>query len=326
VRINAHLTDPESDMHLWAESYERDFQDVLVLQSEMARAIAQEMEKDPSYALAHVGIADTWMIRGDIGLMPPREAFPKAMVAALKALELDGALPEVHTAMAHLRLSQWDWTGADAECRKAIQLNPSDSAAHFFYSDLLVMTGRWEEAQTEMARALELDPLNSFFQCFFGWRLIYLRRYDDAIAQLRKALGMEPNFSSAHMGLWGAYFKKGEYEHALAEARKFFTILRDHELAEALAGGTTEADYATAMRSAAEKLAERAARTHVPAIRVARLYAHAGERGLTLDWLEKAYEQGNPPLSHLQVAWDWDLVRAEPRYRDLERRMNFTVN
>jgi tetratricopeptide (TPR) repeat protein len=128
------------------------------------------------------------------------------------------------------------------------------------------------------------------------------------------------------MGLWGALFKKREYEDALAEAKKFFAVLGDHEIVEALAGGTTEADYAAAMRSAAGKLAGRASRTHVPAVRVARLYAHAGERDLALDWLEKACEQGNPPLSHLKVAWDWDILRAEPRFRDLVRRMGFAAN
>jgi eukaryotic-like serine/threonine-protein kinase len=378
VRITAQIIDPATDMHLWAESYERDFQDVLVLQSELARAIAQEikvvvtpeetkhlanaqrvnpeayeaylkgrfhwyklsrehidialeyfqlsLDKDPNYALAYVGIADTWMIRGDVGLMPPRDAFPKAMVAALKALELDDTLAEVHVALAILRLGQWDWIGAETEYRRAIKLNPNDSGAHFFYSDLLILVGRPREAQAEMERALELDPLNFFYQCFFGWHLVYVRRYDDAIAQLRKTLVMEPNFSSVHMGLWGVLYQKREYENALAEANKFFTVLGDHEIAEVLAGGTAEAGYAAAMRVAADKLAVRANRTHVPAIRVARLYAHAGEKDRALEWLEKAYEQGNPPLSHLNVAWDWDILRSEPRFQHLLRRMNLPLN
>ncbi|MBZ5583554.1 MAG: protein kinase [Acidobacteriia bacterium] len=374
VRITAQIIDPATDTHLWAESYERDFQDVLVLQSELARAIAQEIKvavtpeetrnlataqrvdpeayeaylkgrfhwyklsrehndlaleyfqlslgKDPNYALAYAGIADVWMIRGDIGLMAPHEAIPKAMVAALRALELDDTLAEVHITLGHLRLGQWDWIGAEREFRRAIQLHPSDSGAHFFYSDLLIMVGRVKEARAEMERALELDPLNFFFQCFLGWHLVYLRRYDEAVAQLRKTLGVEPGFSSAHMGLWGALYQKRNYEDALAEAKKFFTVLGDHEIAEALASGTTEADYISAMRGAADILAGRSSRTHVPAIRVARLYAHAGERDRALDWLEKAYEQGNPPLSHLNVAWDWDTLRSEPRFQDLLRRMN----
>ena len=375
VRITAQLIDPVTDTHLWAESYERDFQDVLVLQSELARAIAQEiklavtpeearrlasaqrvnpeayeaylkgrfhwyrlspehidialdyfqlaLEKDPNYALGHVGIADTWLIRGDIGLMPPREALPKFKAAALKALELDDTLAEVHVTLGHLRVCERDWAGGEAEFRRAIRLNPGDAPAHFFYSDLLISVGRPQEALAEMKRALELDPFNFLFQCFWGWHLVYLRRYDEAIAQLRKTLTMEPNFSSAHMGLWGALYQKRMYEDALAEATKFFTVLGDHETVEALAAGSAEAGYAGAMRVAADKLAARANRTYVAAVRIARLYAHAGEKERALEWLEKAYEQGNPALTHLNVAWDWDMLRSELRFQDLLRRMNF---
>lgn len=378
VRITAQLIDPATDTHLWAETYERDFQDVLVLQSELARAIVQEiriivtpeetkslvgarrvnpeayeaylkgrfhwyklsrehieiamdyfqlsLEKDPNCALAYVGIADTWMIRGDIGLMPPRDAFPKAMVAALKALELDDTLADVHVTLAHLRLGQWDWIGAEKEFRRAIQLNPNDSRAHFFYSDLLLLERRAEEAQAEVQRALDLDPFDFFFQCFFGWQLIYLRRYDDAIAQLHKALAAEPNSSSVHMGLWGVLYQKREYADALAEANRFFTLLGDHEIAEALESGSTEADYTAAMRAAADILAARSNRTHVPAIRIARLYAHAEEKDRALEWLEKAYEQGNPPLAHLAVAWDWDLLRSDQRFQNLVCRMKLPVD
>ena len=376
VRITAQLIDPATDTYLWAESYERDFEDVLFLQSDLARAIAQEikvavtpeesrrlasarrvnpeayeaylkgrfhwyklsrehvdtamdyfqlaLEKDPNCALAYAGIAVTWLVRGDIGLMPPHEVLPKGKAAALKALELDDTLAEVHVNLGNLKAgAEWDWAGAEAEFQRAIQLNPGDAPAHFFYLDLLISVGRLQEALAEMKRALELDPFSFFFQCFFGWHLVYLRRYDDAIAQLRKTLSMEPNFSSAHMGLWGAFYQKRMYEDALAEATKFFTVLGDHEIAEVLAAGSGEAGYAGAMRQAGDKLAARSSRTYVPAIRIARLYAHAGEKERALDWLEKAYEQGNPALQHLAVAWDWDILRSDPRFRALLRRMNF---
>ncbi len=375
VRITAQLIDPVTDTHLWAESYERDFEDVLVMQSELARAIAQEikvavtpeetkllagarrvnpeayeaylkgrfhwyklsrehvdiawdyfqlaLEKDPNYALAYAGIADTWLIRGDIGLMPPREALPKGKAAALKALELDDTLAEVHVTLAGFKAAyEWDWAGAEAEFQRAIQLNPNDASAHFFYSDLLISVGRSREARAEIERALELDPLNFFFQCFYGWHLVYLRRYDDAIAQFHKTLRMEPNFSSALMGLWGAFSQKRMYEDALAEAKKFFAVLGDHEIVEALAGGSGESGYAAAMRVAADKLAARSERTYVPGLRIARLYAHAGDKDRALEWLEKAYERGSPNLQHIGVGWDWDILRDDPRFQDLLRRMN----
>jgi tetratricopeptide (TPR) repeat protein len=183
--------------------------------------------------------------------------------------------------------------------------------------------GRPEEAMAQSRRALELDPLSSLFQCFFGWHLLYLHREDDAIAQFRKTLRGEPNFPAAHLGLWGAFREKRMYEEALAEAEKFFRLLGDTEVAGALSHGYQEFGYPEAMRQAAEKLAARSVVTHVPAIRIARLYAHAGEKERALEWLEKAYEQRESPLIHLAVGWDWDNLRDEARFQELMRRMNF---
>lgn len=124
------------------------------------------------------------------------------------------------------------------------------------------------------------------------------------------------------LGLWGALCQKGIYVEALGEAKKFFAVLGSSEVAEALARGYAEAGYARAMRLAAEKLAERSNLAHVPAIRIARLCAHAGEKDRALEWLEKAYEQRESALVHLSVGWDWNSLRDDPRFQDLMRRMN----
>jgi len=125
------------------------------------------------------------------------------------------------------------------------------------------------------------------------------------------------------MGLWGALYKMGRHKEALAEAKKFFAVLGDHEVEDALSRGYAAGGYTQAMHLAAEVLATRSTRTHVPGVRIARLYAHAGEKDQVMKWLEKAYEQGEIPLSHLNVAWDWDSLRDDPRFQDLLRRMNF---
>lgn len=375
VRITAQLIQVSDQSHRWSDCYERDLGDVLLLQSEIAQAIAREiqvtvttegtrrlararrvdseaheaylkgrfhwyrlsrenldmaldyfqlaLEKDPSYALAHAGIAYVWLSRGDCGLMPARQAFPKVKAAVLKAIELDDTLAEVHELLANVRRLEWDWNGAEREFERAVQLDPNLADGHFMYSDFLVSMGRSREATAEMERALELDPLNFFFHCFLGWHLVYLRRYDEAIAQLGTTLRTEPNFPAAHLGLWGAFHQKRMFYDAMAEARKFFDLLGDNELAESLGRGYVEAGYAGAMRLAAEELAARSARTHVPAVRIARLHAHAGEDDRALDWLEKAYEEHETPLVHLRVAWDWDELRGHVRFRNLLRRMNF---
>src|SRR5664279_3837635 len=145
------------------------------------------------------------------------------------------------------------------------------------------------------------------------------RRYDEAIAQFRKVLEIAPDFSSAHMGLWGAYYKKGMTDEALAEARKFFSVLHDHEVEEALVRGYAEGGYARAMHLGADVLAARSQRTHVPAVRIARLYAHAGAKEQALHWLQKACDERESPMTHLGVAWDWDFLRPDPRFQDLMR-------
>jgi TolB-like protein/Tfp pilus assembly protein PilF len=376
VRVTAQLIEVRDQTHLWAECYERDLRDVLLMQSEIAQAIAREIhvtvtpdgigalararrvnsdahqaylkgrfhwyklsrehldvaldyfrlarEKDPDYALAYVGIGYVWLSRGDCGLLPPREAFPQAKAAALKALQLDDTLTEVHELLANVRRHfDWDWNGAETAFQRAIQLNPNYADGHFMYSDFLVSIGRFDEAMAEMKRALALDPLNFLFHCFLGWHLVYLRRYDEAIAKLRETLRTEPNYPAVHLGLWGAYYQKRMYDDALAEARRFFDLLGDNELAETLGRGYAEAGYTRAAHLAAETLERRAHQTHVPAVRIARLYAHARQPDRALDWLEKACEEHETPLVHLRVAWDWDNLRDHTRFKDLLRRMNF---
>jgi tetratricopeptide (TPR) repeat protein len=158
------------------------------------------------------------------------------------------------------------------------------------YADFLISMKRSEEWNAEIQRTLELDPFNPFFRCFYAWHLVYLPRYDEAISQLRKVLASEPDFSSAHMGLWGAFYKKGKYEEALAEAEKFYAVLGDREVVDALTRAYAEADYARAMHLGVQVLATRSQRTHVPAVRIARLYAHAGKNDQVMKWLQRAFE------------------------------------
>ena len=376
VLITAQLIGAPSDTHLWAESYERDFRDVLTLQGEVAQAIAREikvavtpeeatrlarvravnpeaydaclkgrlhyyrlsreeldiaehyfqlaLDKDPQYALAHVGIADVWGARGDAGFLPIQETRPKMKAAVSKALELDDSLAEAHISLAnYVYIGEWAWPQAEKEFQRAIQLNPSYADAHFFYADFLISMGRTEEWKAEIQRTLELDPLNFFYRVFYGWQLVYVRRYDEAITQLRRVLEEVPNSSSAHLGLWGAFYKKRMEHEALTEARKFFEVLHDAEVVEALDRGYAEGGYRRAMKRAGDKLAARAEQSHVSAIRIARVYAHAGEKERALDWLEKSYERRETTLIHVAVGWDWDDLRGDPRFQSLLRRMNF---
>jgi len=374
VRITAQLIHAASDTHIWAESYDREFADVLLVQSEIARAIAREIqvaitpdeakrlsrarrvnpeayeaylkgrfhwyklsrqhldtalryfevssEKDPGDPLAYVGIVGVWCSRADCGFVPLREAFPQAQAAALKAIELDNSLAEAHISMGMVRAAEWNWDESTKEYGCAAELAPSSAEAHFFLADLAISRGYPQEWKKHLVRALELDPLNFFYQCFYGWHLLYLRRYDEAIAELRKALKTEPNLPAAHLRLWGAYYGKGLQEEAAAAARTFFEALGDKEVVQALQCGYSSAGYTGAMRRAAETLTERSQSTYVQPTQIARLYAHAGDKEHALDWLEKAYEEHLIAMIHLGVDADWNLLRGEPRFQDLLRRVN----
>lgn len=376
VRVTAQLLQGRTDRHLWSESYERSFRDVLSLQSEVAQDIAEEievrlapeetrnftaartsnfeayedylegrfqwyrlskpgfdaaeryyqlaLEKDPNYALAYSGLADVWATRADSGYERPSEAMPKALAAAKRALQLDPNLAEAHVTLANIdALYERDWVSAEKEYRIAIDLNPNSHDAHFFYADYLINLKRNQEWQSEIQKALALDPVSSFTRTFYGWELIYLGRYDEAIAELQKALASEPEFASAHMGLWGAYYKKHMDAQAMQEAVRFFQTIHDQETAVALNAGYKQAGYKEGMKRGADILALRAQKTYAPGIRIARLYAHAGDTNRALLWLEKAEAARETPLLHLGVAWDWDSLRSDPRFQELVRRMNF---
>lgn len=378
VRITAQLIQVRDESHVWSQSYEQDLSDVLLLQNEIARAIAGEIQvtvtpeesrrlasarrvdsdayeaylrgrfhwyklsrehldiafdyfqlalkKDPDYALAHAGVAYVWLSRGDCGLVPSRDAMTRATASAMKALELDDSLAEVHELLAGIKLhSEWDWRGAEQSYQRAIQLDPNHADAHFFYADLLFSTGRPREAEAQAACARELDPLNFLFECFHGWHLVYLGHYDDAIAQLVRTVETEPNYPAARLGLWGAFYKKDQHADAQREAGTFFRLLGDEQLSRLLMPDGNGTGYASAMARAAETLAERAAHRHVPALRIARLYAHAGAKDEALNWLERAHEQHEAPLVHLQVSWDWDCLREQPRFQALLRQVKFPV-
>jgi len=283
------------------------------------------LEKDPSYVPAHEGLALVWLSRTDAGFMPRDEAMPRAYAEARKAFELDDTSAEAHSALAALKVLDWEWETAEREFRRALELNPNLVIARFNYADFLVTMGRTSEWEREIGRTLELDPLSNFYRCFYGWQLVYERRYDEAIEQMRKVAQAEPDVSWVHLGLWGAYFKKGADAEALAEAKRFFDVLGDREVVAALDAGWTQGGYRPAMKRAGDVLEARFQRTYYPAFRVARVLAHAGENERALQFLEKAYERRETPLYHIGVGWDWDALRPDPRFQSLLRHMNLPL-
>jgi TolB-like protein len=281
------------------------------------------LEKDPGYALAYAGLGSVWMMRGDAGFQPPSETFPKATAFIARAFELDDSLADLHLTLAnHIVAVEWDWAGAEREFKRAIELNPNLADAHFFYSDFLLMLRRSEEWNREMQRALELDPLNDFNRSFYGWHLNYVGRYDEAIAIFKRLLPTGPNKATNHLGLWGAYYRKGMYDQALTSAKDYFTSAGDGEFVGALGSGGDAAAYRAGMKRTGEAMAVRSRQRHVPAIRIARMFAHAGDADSAFQWLERAYEKRESPMTRLGVVWDWHSLHPDPRFQSLLRRLN----
>jgi TolB-like protein/Tfp pilus assembly protein PilF/predicted Ser/Thr protein kinase len=282
------------------------------------------LEKDPNYARAYAGIAEVWAARLQQGLSSAVEAVPKEKAAAGKALDLDSTLAEVHNALAILKMnSDWDWEGAEAEFRRAIELNPNFPDPRAYYSHLLNILKRPEEAAAQIKLALELDPLSGLFQAMYAMDLMYARRYDDAIIFLRKTLETSPHDLIALSTLRSAYHMKQMYPEALEIWKRSYAERNDSEAEDALAQGFAEGGYQGALQRVAEMLIARSRTTYVTPWQIGTLYTRAGKNKEALDYLEKAYEAHDPNCIYLGVDPIFDVLRNEPRFQDILRQMKF---
>ncbi|MBI3939784.1 MAG: hypothetical protein HY315_03020, partial [Acidobacteria bacterium] len=278
---------------------------------------------DPAYALAYVGLADSYFELGRLEIRAPGELTPKAREAARKALNLDATLAEAHASLARIKVHyDWDWAGADAAFRRALELNPNYSLAHQWYSQYLTAMGRMTEALTEGQEALELDPLNLRIMAYLGWHYLYARQYDQAIDRLRKTLEMDPAraFANSYIGL--AYLQKGmrsEATSALVRAVDLFkrSPRSEAELgaAFALLGQTRRA------RRMLYQLHEVSRERYVSPYSMATIYAGLNERDEAFQWLERAFRDRAVRLVYLKVDPMWDKLRSDARFDSLLRRL-----
>jgi TolB-like protein/DNA-binding winged helix-turn-helix (wHTH) protein/Flp pilus assembly protein TadD len=283
----------------------------------------QAAEEDPNYAQAYSGLADTYALLGDwqYAVMTPKEAYPKAKTAALKAVELDSSLGEAHNSLAFvLDGFDWDLDSGGKEFRRAIELNPGYATAHHWYADHLALLGQYDEAIVEMKKAESLDPLSLIINADLAELLVLAHSYDEAIAQSRKTIEMDPNFAMAHNQLGQAYLQKHMYDQAIAELQN----------AVQLSGGspTCIANLARAYslsgkRSEAMKLlndlksSSTAKNSH--ASEVAAIYASLGDKDEAMNWLEKGYAERFNPGVLIRPAFD--PLRSDPRFQHLVQRV-----
>jgi eukaryotic-like serine/threonine-protein kinase len=283
----------------------------------------QAIAKDPNYALAYTGVADCYGSLAGFGILPAKDAFPRAEEAALKALKMDDALAEAHSSLAWIKtIYDWDWPSGDKEFQRAIELNPGYVTAHRRRGLTLSVTGRFEEAIAENKRAVELDPLSLINNWALGDTLYRSGQYDQAIDQERKTLEIDPNFVPALDALGLAYLQKSMFKEGQAAFEK----------ALAVAPGNTESlprlgyAYAVAGRRAdAQKvlgqLNEISKQKFVSALGPALIYVGLGEKDAALEWLKKAVDARDVNFLILGPPFR-EALRSDPRFADLLRRMN----
>jgi TolB-like protein/DNA-binding winged helix-turn-helix (wHTH) protein/Tfp pilus assembly protein PilF len=285
----------------------------------------QAIAKDPTYALAYSGLADSYSSLADFGLAPSKESYLRAKDAALKALELDDTLAEAHSSLALIKSSyDWDWSGADKEFRRAIELNPSYTDAHRLHAEVLWQTGRLEEAIAETKITLELDPLSLDTNNDLGVEFFLARQYDQAIEQEGKVLELDPNYIVAYYFRGVAYLQKSMYREGMREFEKGVAISPDDTLAlTGLGYGYAVTGRRPEAQRVLDKLTEFSKQKYVSAVFMAKIYAGLREKEKAFAWLEKAYEDRSiVSVGYIKTNPMFDPVRLDPRFVDLLRRTN----
>lgn len=283
----------------------------------------QTITQDPNYAPAYSGLADSYALAGDweYGVMTTKEALPKAIAAAKKAIELDGNLSEAHTSLAFcLEGFDWDWQAADTEFLKAIELNPGYATGHHWYSWHLALLGKNEEAISEMRKAQNLDPLSLIINADLAELLLIARFPDESIAQSRKTIEMDSGFALAHNQLGQAYLAKNMFADAVSELQKAVQLSGGSAVSIA---NLARAYAASGRRDKAEELLNelkaRSSGGYALSSELAGIYTALGDKTQAIAWIEKGYEDRFNPSVLLRPSFD--PLRSDTRFKDLVRRI-----
>src|ERR1700730_6441027 len=375
VRIRVQLIRASTDQHIWAESYDREIKDVLQLESDLAREIAQQIghraseqptqiarerlispdayenylqgrycwnqrteegfrnaisyfeqaiAKDPIYAQAYAGIADSYVLLGYYSSLPPQDAYPRAKAAARKALELDPMLGDAHTSLAGaLQDFDWTWKEVEQEHKRAVELSPGYATAHQWYGNYLNMMGRFEEAQAQIRRARDLDPLSPVINCNVEWAYHLARNPDRALEEFQKTKDMDPNFYWTHLGLGRVYVAKKMYTDAISSFERATELSGSNSMvlselghAYAVAGRQRDAYRILA------KLEESSRQRYISAYDRGLVYVGLGQQETAMHWFERAYQEHCRSLQFSRVEPRLDPLRSHARFQELLKRLN----
>jgi TolB-like protein/DNA-binding winged helix-turn-helix (wHTH) protein/Tfp pilus assembly protein PilF len=375
VRITAQLIRVSDQSHIWAQSYDRESGVTLALESDVAAAIAREVNgrvapdqhnpllrarardpeayalyfqgrelwnrrtedsmrqaldrfqaaiaRDPQYAAAFAGLADTYTALGYGNYLSPSEAFSKARKAAEKALDLDPDAPEPHASLGYVNMYfDWNFPAAEAEFRKSIELNPSLVLAHDWYAILMLAMGRGNEAQEEFDRAVRLDPFSLPLKTDVGFQLHYRGLNERAIQELSAVLAANPAFPLAHFWRGRVYGAEHRCQEALADLASVGPALQDWQPVLAARGQTLGAcGHSAEARSILDRFQQLGEQRYVTSYGVALVHAGLGEKSEAFRWLDKAYDERSHWLVWLNLDPRWNDLRGDPRFDQLRRRV-----
>jgi tetratricopeptide (TPR) repeat protein len=283
----------------------------------------EAVEKDPSYALAYTGLADSYVLLGWNSYLPPKEAFPKGKAAAKMALHLDPDLAEAHTPLAALLwLHDWRWEESENEFKRSLELSPAYPTANHWYAEYVMTMGRHGEALARMQKGQELDPLSLIINVAVGWAFYLGRQYDEAIEQLRRAVELDPNYPVTYWILGLVLRKTGCYELAIAEGEKGVTLSNGSPMMRAaLAHTLGSAGRTTEALQILDDLTKLAKQKYVARYFFAGIHIGMGENDRAIEYLEKSYEEHSHWLIYLHIDPSMDALRDNPRFQNLLRRV-----
>ena len=373
--VQAELMDVKTGVQLWGGQFNRSAEDVLALQDDLSREIAEKLrlkltgeqkqrlarrntedaeayrfylkgryywnkrspegiqkaasyfqqaiDKDPAYALAYAGLADTYVYLSFFNMVAPREAMPRAKAAAAKALEIDDHLAEAHVSLGYISYTyDWDWPAAGKHFDQALALDPVYTRAHIFYPFFLSSRGQSQEAVMVAKSALDLDPASPSLSHSLAVQFYLTRQFDQAMEQCRKTLEMDPNFAVAYAVLGQAYLAKRMNSEAAPVLEKYSALSQGSADALALLGYSQarRGEKSQALRTI-EELKATSKKSFVPAFYFALVYAALGDKDQAFMWLDKGYDERFARFAYLKLEALWDPLRSDERFNGLVRRV-----
>lgn len=286
----------------------------------------QAIALDPSYALAYAGLSFAYSVQGAIGVLPPREVFPKSMKAAETAMKLDDTLAEAHVAVGgKYLLYEWDWSNAEREFLRAIELNPNQSDAHELLGYYWEVMGELDKAETELKNAQKFAPLMALSGIDIAGLAYFEHHYDEAKDLYRKAHNLDPDTVPVPFIIGQIYERNGQYEQAISECQKALASSPDNPAilsalgyAYARAGRTNEA------QTILNKFEETRKRRYVSPFLIALLCTGLDKKDEALDWLNKAYDERDPQLIWVKLEPELEPLHSNPRFASLLQRMGIS--